>query len=64
MFVIDKIILKFFTDLLYVKGIICIEEYDDIMSVKTSSDLDVIIEKMLREEYNVFKRAGVGFNEH
>lgn len=53
----DKILLKFFADVLYLKGIICFEEYDDIMDVKCFEDLDVVFEKMMREEYDAYKRG-------
>lgn len=53
----DKVVLKFLADVLYIKGIICFEEFEDIMDAKTFYDLDNIIEKMIREEYNVYKRG-------
>lgn len=53
----DKVLLKFFADVLYLKGIICFEEYDDIMDVKYFEDLDVVFEKMMREEYSAHKRG-------
>ena len=53
----DKITLKFLADVLYIKGIICYEELEDIMDVKTPFDLDNIVEKMLSDEYNVYKRG-------
>ena len=62
----DKITLGFLTDVLYIKGIICFEEYEEIMDSSTAPDLDKIVEKMLRDEYNVYKRgeAYVGYNKH
>ena len=61
----DKLVLGFLTDVLYIKGIICFEEYDEIMDSVNSSDLDKIVEKMLRDEYNVYKRgeAYVGYGK-
>ena len=56
---IDKIILKFFADVLYIKGIVCFEEYDAIMDSKTSLCLDNIVENMLCETYNPLKRGEV-----
>ena len=52
----DKILLKFFSDVLYLKGVICCDELDDIMNVCIPSDLDVIFEKMMKEEYNAHRR--------
>lgn len=53
----DKVTLKFLADVLYIKGILCYEEFEDIMDAKTFVDLDKIIEKMLRSEYNVYRRG-------
>jgi hypothetical protein len=52
----DKILLKFIADVLYLKGVICYDELDDIMNASIPSDLDVIFEKMMREEYNAYRR--------
>lgn len=53
----DKAILGFFADVLYLKGIICFEEFEAVMEAKDSSDLGVIFEKMIRGEFNVYKRG-------
>ena len=53
----DKIVLKFVADVLYIKKIICAEELEAIMESKDFSDLDVITEKMLGGEYNALKRG-------
>ena len=55
-----KVVLKFMADLMYVHGMICYEEYDDILESKDYSDLDNIIEKLIKEEYNVY-RKGEGY---
>ena len=49
----DKITIKFFADLLYIKGTICFDEFNAIMKASSMEDLGVIVEKMLCEEYNV-----------
>ena len=52
----DKIAIKFFSDILFAKEIINIEEYENIMEARNPSDLDDIFEQMLRGEiYNVYK---------
>ena len=56
----DKIVLKFLADVLYIKGFICFEEFDDVMNSKNPTDLDDIVEKMIRGEYNVY-RQGEGY---
>lgn len=53
----DKVTLKFFADVLYLKGILCYEEIDAILDATHPSDLDNIFEKMIRGEYNVHKRG-------
>lgn len=60
-----KLVIGFLADVLYIKGIICFEEYDDIMNVTGATGLDVIVEKMLCDQYNVYKRgeAYVGYGK-
>lgn len=53
----DKVVLKFLADVLYVKGFIYFDEFEDIMDASTPEDLDVIVDKMLRGEYNAYKRG-------
>jgi hypothetical protein len=53
----DKVILKFFTDVLYLKGMLCYEELNAIYDARSPSDLDGIFESMMRGEYNVYKRG-------
>lgn len=53
----DKAVLGFLADILYIKKIICFEEFEDIMESTNPSDLDAITEKMLRGEYNVYKQG-------
>lgn len=55
--VIDKGVLGFIADVLYIKGIICYEEFEDMMEAKDVEDLGSITEKLLRSDYNVFKRG-------
>lgn len=53
----DKIILKFIADVLYLKGIICFQEFEAIMESTNPSDLDAIVERIFREEYNGYIRG-------
>lgn len=48
----DKVILKFFTDILYEKGIINAHEIDDIYDCANVCDLENVIEKMSRGGYD------------
>lgn len=52
----DKVLLKFIADVLYLKTVICYEEFEDIMEACTPSDLDNIFEKMMKEEYDAYRR--------
>lgn len=54
---VDKVLLKFFTDVLYLKGILHSDELDDIYDAATPSDLDTIFEKMFKGEYNGYKKG-------
>lgn len=53
----DKITLKFLADVLYIRGLICFEMFDDIMEAKIPEDLDDIVEKFIRGTYNVYKKG-------
>jgi hypothetical protein len=52
-----KSVVGFLADVLYLKGFICYDEFEDIMNAKTDVDLGNIVEKMLRSEYNVYKKG-------
>ena len=58
-----RITLKFFADLLYLRGNISFEAYDDILSAKSPFDLDQIIEKDIRGEYCVKEQRNNKFKE-
>lgn len=60
----DKICLKFFADVLYIKGFLLYDEYEDIMEVESIDDLDVIVDKMLKEEYNPKRGEGYVLYEY
>lgn len=57
----DKLVLGFIADLLYLKGIITYHEFEDIQSVKQAEDVEHIIEKMLRGEYDDLRQQGEGY---
>ena len=61
----DKLAIGFMADILYIKGIICFEELEDILDANHASDLDTITHKMLTSQYNLVKRgeAYVGYNK-
>lgn len=53
----DKLVLGFMADVLYIKGLICYDEYEAIMDVKKVEDLQIIVEHMLRGEFNGYKKG-------
>lgn len=53
----SKLALGFIADILYIKGVICYEEFEDIQNAKEPEDLQDIVERMLRSEYDVSKRG-------
>lgn len=53
----DKLVLKFFADVLYLKGILCFEELEAIGDAKNAEDLERIFERMYRGDFNVYKRG-------
>ena len=53
----DKLVLGFIADILYYKGIICYEEVEAIFDASTPQDLQVIIDKIMNQEYSVYKRG-------
>lgn len=53
----DKIVLKFFADVLYLKGYLYYEELEAIYDAKTPEDLDAIFEKMMRGEFSAYRKG-------
>lgn len=55
----DKLLVKFLADVLYLKEVICFEEYEGIMDIRNYSDMDKVFEKMMKEEYNAYRRGEI-----
>jgi hypothetical protein len=53
----EKLTLGFMADVLYIQGLIPYEMFEAIQDVKTANDLEDIVERMLRSEFNLFKRG-------
>lgn len=53
----DKLMIGFMADVLYIKGIICYEEFEAMMDARVPSDLEVIVEKMLGGNFNGYKKG-------
>ena len=52
-----KSLVGFLADVLYIKGIICLDEFEAIMEARNDVDLGVIVERMLRSDFNLHKRG-------
>lgn len=53
----DKLVIGLFADIMYIKGFICYDEFQALMELKTPSDLDAFQEKLLRGEFNVYRKG-------
>ena len=53
----DKILLKFIADVMYIKGIIYFSEYESILDVCTIEDLDEVVERMLHSDFSPYMRG-------
>lgn len=56
---LDKTLLKFFSDVLYIKEIICLEEYEDILDCSCGDDLEEVFENMMVDVYRAYGRGGL-----
>lgn len=52
-----KTLIALFADILYIKGIICFEELDGLFDIRNEKDVEAFTEKLLRGEFNVYKRG-------
>ena len=52
-----KLVMGLFADVLYIKGAICFEEFEAIQEARNAEDIAQVVEKMLRGEYNVYKKG-------
>lgn len=61
----DKLVLGFVADILYIKGIICLDEFEAIGDVTDATQLNDIVDRMLKDDFNKFKRgeAYVGYGK-
>lgn len=54
-----KLAIGLFADILYIKGILCYEELEAIQDIKNAEDVGAFIERLLRGDFNVYKRGEV-----
>lgn len=53
----DKTAIGLLADVLYIKGVICYEEFEAIQEVTTHEDVENFVEKLLRGGFNVYKKG-------
>ena len=53
----DKLAICFFAEILYIKKIIGIDELEAILDIKTPSDLDEFIERLITDGFDLNKRG-------
>jgi hypothetical protein len=54
---LDKLVLGFIADVMYLKGIICFDELEAINEVRNAEDLGVVFERMMAGDFNVYKKG-------
>lgn len=52
-----KSVLGFIADVLYIKGVINYDEYESIVECKDDVELGVIVERLLRSDFNAYKKG-------
>ena len=52
-----RVAIQLFADILYIKGILCYDEFECLLDIQTSSDAEQFTEKLLRGDFNVYKRG-------
>lgn len=52
-----RVVIQLFADVLYIKGVICLEEFEAMLDIRNSNDAEDFTEKLLCGEFNVYKRG-------
>lgn len=55
----DKIVIQLFADILYIKGIICFEEMQEMLEMRTPSDVEKFTDKLIRGDFNAYRRGEI-----
>jgi hypothetical protein len=56
---LDKLAIGFMADILYLKGILCWEEFEEIQRITEPADLQKFVDKFIGGEFNVYKRGEI-----
>lgn len=54
-----KLLIGLFADIMYDKGMLCYEEMEALMDIKSAEDVFVFSERLLRGDFNVYKRGEI-----
>lgn len=54
-----RIIIGLFADILYSKNLLCFEEMDALLEIKSAEDVYAFSDKLLRGDFNVYKRGEI-----
>lgn len=52
-----RVAIQLVADLLYIKGIICYDEFESLLDIRNSADAEGFTEKLLCGDFNVYKRG-------
>lgn len=54
-----KVLISLFADIMYEKGMLCYEEMEALLDIKSVEDTYAFSEKLLRGDFNVYKRGEI-----
>ena len=52
-----KLVVGFFADVLYLKGVICFDELEAIYDVTNAQELGEVFERMMAGDFNAYKKG-------
>ena len=52
-----RVSIQLMADILYIKGIICLDELEALLDIRTSKDAEQFTEKLLRGDFNVYRKG-------
>lgn len=52
-----RVVIQLLADILYIKGILCFDEFEALMEVKNASDVGDFTEKLLCGDFNVYRKG-------
>lgn len=52
-----RVSIQLMADILYIKGIICLDELEALLDIRTSKDAEQFTEKLLRGDFNAYRKG-------